>query len=77
MFIHFLKNAEMTINFGSSPWRFKPVEDYIGFSAAPAKYVSENKNREVVQERKMVANAPQAIIIEVTIVLLKFVVLSC
>lgn len=60
----------MTINFGNRPWRYKPVEDYIGFSSAPEKYVSDNnKNGAVVQERKIVANAPQAIIIEVMIIL--------
>jgi hypothetical protein len=58
----------MLFNFGDQPWKFKPVGDYIGFNEASAKNVVPNsKSGSNVAERKIVNNAPQALIIEVTI----------
>jgi len=61
-----LKNAEMLFNFGDTPWKFPPKSsEFIGFSAIKAgDAVPNEKKGEDVVERKIVANAPQAIIIE-------------
>ena len=60
-----LKNAEMTFNFGDSPFKFPPFPGYVGFSSADEKnVVSNTKSGQSVEERKIVNNAPQAIIIE-------------
>jgi len=58
----------MTLNFGKTPWKNKPVDDYIGFHSAPDKHVSQNSNEgSSVLPRKIEPNAPLAIIIEVLI----------
>merc|ERR1719391_496013 len=61
-----LKNAEMQFNFGDSPFKHKPFEGFKGFTAADEKNVTINnkKGNNAVEERKIVNNAPQAIIIE-------------
>ena len=60
-----LKNAEMQFNFGESPFRYKPFTDYTGFSTADQRNVVNNtKKGSRVVERKLISNAPQAIIIE-------------
>ena len=61
-----LKNAEMQFNFGESPFKYKPFTGYKGFSSADSSNVVNNskKGSQVVQERKLINNAPQAIIIE-------------
>jgi len=61
-----LKNAEMQFNFGDSPFKHKPFEGYKGFTSADEKNVTINtkKGSNTVEERKLINNAPQAIIIE-------------
>ena len=61
-----LKNAEMHFNFGDSPFKHKPFEGYKGFTSADPSNVINNtkKGSQVVEQRKLVNNAPQAIIIE-------------
>ena len=60
-----LKNAEMKFNFGDSPFKYAPYPGYVGFSsAASGNIVNNNKKSHAVEERKIVNNAPQAIIIE-------------
>ena len=61
-----LKNAEMHFNFGDSPFKHKPFEGYKGFTSADPSNVISNtkKGSQVVEQRKLVNNAPQAIIIE-------------
>ena len=58
-----LKNAEMQFNFGDQPWKLKPFEGYVGISKA--KNPVTNKKSGNTAERKIVNNAPQALIIEV------------
>ena len=53
----------MQFNFGDQPWKLKPFEGYIGISKA--KNPVPNKKSGSTQERKIVNNAPQALIIEV------------
>ena len=64
-----LKNAEMSFNFGSSPFKYAPVEGYVAWVEAPGESVVENSKTSSgsggAPQRKLVANAPQAIIIEV------------
>ncbi len=61
-----LKNAEMSFNFGAEPFKHEPVEGHVGFVQAPPESVVENaKAGSGAPQRKIVANAPQAIIIEV------------
>lgn len=57
----------MSFNFGDQPWKHSPVDDYVGFAKAPENaVVANNKSGSGgVAERKLVANSPQAIIIEV------------
>jgi len=59
-----LKNAEMLFNFGDQPWKHPPLEGYVGFAQAPAKNIVANCKSGQAQERKLVNNAPQALIIE-------------
>ena len=56
-----LKNAEMQFNFGDQPWKFAPVEDFVGFAEALDSNIVKNKTRGAsdVAERKLVNNAPQ------------------
>ncbi len=56
----------MSFNFGSQPFKHSPVEDFVGFEQAPEESVVENrKGAGSAPQRKLIANAPQAIIIEV------------
>ena len=56
----------MSFNFGASPWKYKPVEGFVGFTDVTSKNEVENPKKDNrVEERKIVNNAPQAIIIEV------------
>jgi len=62
-----LKNAEMAFNFGDAPWKHQPFDKrYIGFSSADSKNIvlNEKKGDGSVEQKKLVPNAPQAIIIE-------------
>lgn len=60
-----LKNAEMLFNFGDQPWKFPPPKGYVGFSSVDPKHVVPNEKKgNSVEERKIINNAPQAIIIE-------------
>lgn len=60
-----LKNAEMLFNFGESPFKYKPVNGYIAFnSTCQENVIINSKTGSGVQLRKIVNNAPQAIIIE-------------
>ncbi|XP_023349415.1 ATP-dependent RNA helicase Ddx1 [Eurytemora carolleeae] len=60
-----LKNAEMQFNFGDSPFKYPPTNGFVSFSAAPATTVVPNEKKGTnVEERKIINNAPQAIIIE-------------
>ena len=61
-----LKNAEMQFNFGDQPWKFPPVEDFVGFAKAEESNVVKNHKGGAsgVSVRKIVNNAPQALIIE-------------
>jgi len=62
-----LKNAEMLFNFGDTPWKFPPQsKDFIGFAAVDPKSTVPNDKTGggAVEEKKIVNNAPQAIIIE-------------
>ena len=61
-----LKNAEMQFNFGDSKFKYTPFEGYRGFTSADAKNITNNtkKGANVVEQRKLINNAPQAIIIE-------------
>lgn len=56
----------MSFNFGEEKFRHSPVDDYIGISAAPESVlISNDKSGNSVAVRKVVPNAPQALIIEV------------
>jgi len=60
-----LKNAEMLFNFGEQPWKYPPKGGFIGIASAPKEVtVVNDKKGESVEERKIINNAPQAIIIE-------------
>lgn len=60
-----LKNAEMLFNFGEQPWKHQPTSGFVGISSAPKDNVVVNEKKgESVEERKIINNAPQAIIIE-------------
>jgi len=61
-----LKNAEMAFNFGDQPWKHPPEEGFVGFSSAKEKDVVKNRKSggSGVEQRKIVNNAPQALIIE-------------
>jgi len=60
-----LKNAEMLFNFGETPFKFKPFDGFVAFSAAAKGDIVNNiKTGSGVEERKIINNAPQAIIIE-------------
>lgn len=57
----------MAFNFGSTPFKHPPMEGFKGFSEADDKVaVPNHKSGSETQERKIVANAPQALIIEVS-----------
>ncbi len=56
----------MSFNFGAEPFKHAPVEGFVGFVNASEDSVVENmKSGGGAPKRKLVANAPQAIIIEV------------
>lgn len=61
------QNAEMSFNFGGKPFKFPPVMGFIGFDQADGKNLVQNSKSGGTTERKLIANAPQAIIIEVRI----------
>ena len=54
----------MQFNFGDQPWKHPPLEGFIGFAKVPAKNIIPNTKTGKVAERKIVNNAPQALIIE-------------
>jgi len=56
----------MSFNFGATPFKHNPVEDFVAFDQAPSSAFVENaKGGSSAPTRKIVPNAPQAIIIEV------------
>ncbi len=58
----------MSFNFGHSPFKYKPLLGFVGFSEAPESVVVPNQKSSgagAAPVRKLVSNAPQAIIIEV------------
>ncbi|XP_075984261.1 ATP-dependent RNA helicase Ddx1 [Anticarsia gemmatalis] len=60
-----LKNAEMSFNFGATPFKYPPSGEYIALNQAPKECVKLNMVSAVAaSEAKPVNNAPQAIIIE-------------
>lgn len=60
-----LKNAEMSFNFGKTPFSHPPKGDYIAICQAPKECVKQNVVSAVAATGlKQVNNAPQAIIIE-------------
>lgn len=60
-----LKNAEMSFNFGATPFKYPPPNGYIAISQAPKENVKQNVIAAVAStDIKPVNNAPQAIIIE-------------
>lgn len=60
-----LKNAEMQFNFGDQEWKNEPEPGFVGFTAAADKEIVKNRKKGTdVQQRKIVNNAPQALIIE-------------
>ena len=60
-----LKNAEMQFNFGDEKWKNEPEPGFVGFVAAVDKEVVKNTKQSTdVIQRKIVNNAPQALIIE-------------
>lgn len=62
-----LQNAEITCNFGSKPMKYLP-KGYKMLSEADANCMKANENVGVVKGPvKKINNAPQAIIIEVSI----------
>ena len=64
-FVFFFQNGEMLFNFGDQPWKYPPLEGYIGFAQVPSKNIVPNtKKSSATQTRKIVNNAPQALIIE-------------
>lgn len=66
-----LKNAEILFNFGDQPWKHEPLPGYVGVGQAPPGNVKMNPNHSASkgsqQPLKNVANAPQALIMEVTL----------
>ena len=63
--IFFFQNGEMLFNFGDQPWKYPPLDGYIGFAQVPSKHMVPNtKKGSATQTRKIVNNAPQALIIE-------------
>ena len=55
----------MLFNFGDQPWKYPPLEGYVGFAQVPSKHIVPNtKKGSATQTRKIVNNAPQALIIE-------------
>ncbi|CAG9559092.1 unnamed protein product [Danaus chrysippus] len=60
-----LKNAEISFNFGTTPFKFPPNCEHIAVANAPREYVKNNTVSAVASDgAKQVNNAPQAIIIE-------------
>ncbi|KPJ21491.1 ATP-dependent RNA helicase DDX1 [Papilio machaon] len=60
-----LKNAEMSFNFGATPFKHTPPKDYVALCNAPKECVKLNVVSSVQStDSKPVNNAPQAIIIE-------------
>jgi Superfamily II DNA and RNA helicases len=60
-----LKNAEMSFNFGATPFKHEPPKDYIAVCNAPKQNVKHSESADVsAGPVKLVNNAPQAIIIE-------------
>ena len=61
------QNAEMSFNFGDTPFKHPPEEGFVGFSSATDKDIVKNRKQgsgSDVTQRKKVNNAPQALIIE-------------
>lgn len=60
-----LKNAEMSFNFGATPFKHDPPKDYIAVCNAPKQNVKHSESSDAsAGPVKLVNNAPQAIIIE-------------
>ncbi|XP_047999497.1 ATP-dependent RNA helicase Ddx1 [Leguminivora glycinivorella] len=60
-----LKNAEMSFNFGATPFKYQPPAGYVAVNQAPKECVKNNVVQAgVATESKPANNAPQAIIIE-------------
>lgn len=62
-----LKNAEMSFNFGKTPFKYPPEEGYVAICETPQSNVKPNTNATGSTdstEYKPLPNAPQAIIIE-------------
>ncbi|XP_067005391.1 ATP-dependent RNA helicase Ddx1 [Anabrus simplex] len=60
-----LKNAEMSFNFGSQPFKYPPSKEWIAVCEAPKECVKDSEiGSGGAVQTKLVKNAPQAIIIE-------------
>lgn len=60
-----LKNAEMSFNFGATPFKYPPAKDYIAVCNAPKQNTRNSESAGTsAGPVKLVNNAPQAIIIE-------------
>ncbi|XP_049763744.1 ATP-dependent RNA helicase Ddx1 [Schistocerca cancellata] len=61
-----LKNAEMSFNFGTQPFKHPPTDGYLAICEAPKEYVKQNETGTgaASSQSKSVKNAPQAIVIE-------------
>lgn len=59
----------MRFNFGDQPWKYQPVEGYQGFNQAAEPVLVVNDKQQNVVDRKIAPNSPQAIIIEVRLLL--------
>ena len=66
--LRFPQNAEMSFNFGAEAFKHQPVDGYVALAdASEGSLVENRKSGGNAPQRKLVANAPQAIIIEVTV----------
>ena len=61
------QNAEMSFNFGATPFKHEPVDGFVAFDKMPSAVEVPNSKAgsSSAPARKHIANAPQAIIIEV------------
>nr|QOS47381.1 DEAD-box DDX1 [Locusta migratoria] len=61
-----LKNAEMSFNFGTQPFKHPPTDGYLAICEAPKECVKQNETGTgaTSSQSKSVKNAPQAIVIE-------------
>ena len=59
------QNAEMSFNFGATPFKYPPPKDFTALAKAPKDCVSESKIAGGgATSSKPAPNAPQAIVIE-------------